>query len=312
MRTIVRALLLFVFFFSTTSLAQLSSPQNVSAEHIHFDYAGLVNDAVRVSWDIVTDGGQNVPLYNVYRAEGNSNNVADFKFLGQALWNSHYNDLDVELGKTYTYYVTAKKGETESAPSKFATVTVGDKPPDKDESGVIAGKVTDEKTGDPLEGVTVVLNTLSTTVAETAVTNSEGKYKIEAKPDQYKVYFKPNSKYHGEFYDNVKEAGNAKIITLNDGDDIKNVDAALTPVDEPVDKPDEVATVSGMVMDETDNTPLRGVMVILTSLATNMSKAMTTDSDGKYKLEVKPGDYILYFKAIPGYKSEYWNDKKNE
>ncbi|MCB0749124.1 MAG: hypothetical protein KDC90_16810, partial [Ignavibacteriae bacterium] len=106
-------LLLFALVF--TVKAQINSPQNLTAETVKYQIDGFTKVVVSLNWDESLDENSDpLPVYNIYRYEGSSSNPEEFEMLSSVIWRNSFFDNTVNIGETYSYYVSASDSENES------------------------------------------------------------------------------------------------------------------------------------------------------------------------------------------------------
>jgi len=296
-------------FFSVTLLAQPAAPQNLTANSVKYEFQGNSKIVVKLDWDKVKDSdGSDVPLYEVFKKDGDAKSSNSFSSIGEILWRNSKIDGNVEKGKTYTYYVVAKnKGKQISSPSNYAEVTVSDDGSVGVTTATVAGKVTDEITGNGIENVFVTLFNSSTLVAKTVITDNNGDYSISVLAGEFIVYFKAPQDYFHEYYDNAPKATDATFLVVSDGENVSGIDAALTPISSL-----NTFTLSGNVSDSEGNTIEAKVDLMLIGRRNSPRRhyTVTTDKNGDYSFEVKEGSKVIVF-AKPMSKNfygEFYND----
>ena len=166
----------------------------------------------------------------------------------------------------------------------------------------ISGTVTAEG-GGPIAGVEVcpwpVPYEFETDCVET---DADGHYSYPNLPAAaYRISFsvyQDNLNYVNEYYDDTIAYGEADLFHLGGGEDA-TVDAELA----------EGASISGRVLDETNDQPIEGLWVC--AWAEWVSRCGPTDAAGDYIVNGLPsGDYIVEFRAenIVNYLLEYYDD----
>ncbi len=301
MKVLKYVLLLGGLFLVSRLVAQPVAPQNLTANSMKFQFEGYTKIVVGLKWDKVKDAnGADIPLYNIYRKDGDVSSTNDFQKLGQVLWRNSYQDPNVVVGETYTYYVTAQKnGESQS--SNMAEVTVTDNPLEGGTAS-ISGMVTDEVTEIALEGIYVSAISVSALTVNTVTTDVNGSYTLELLPGEYLIYFRASQDYWPEFYDNVRHAWEASSFVLADNDSYSNIDAALTPMG----LSSEMFNISGNVSDNSGN-PVDAIVDVMSFGYRNFPRKHVrtrTDSDGNYSVAVKGGSEVVLF-AQPMNKNLY-------
>lgn len=170
--------------------------------------------------------------------------------------------------------------------------------------GIISGTVTDENTGDPLEGICVTVYDSSYGWSGSGHTNASGAYSVGGLPtDDYKVRFRdcndPRT-YLTEWYDDQPDFGPADAIAVTEKEKTGDIDAALTVG----------GTINGTVTDENTGDPLGGICV---SVSDGSSVSVVTDGAGNYNVGRLPtGDYAVRFAECTypwAYLPEWYNDQ---
>ena len=162
--------------------------------------------------------------------------------------------------------------------------------------GIIRGVVTDERTGAPIEGATVRVNSSDVHVT----TNASGFYEFADLPaGQYWIELSKLG-YVSENYDGFECRGGcdfeATLVTLAAGATII-ANAALEPL----------ASVSGTVRDGGSMAPLSGVVYVYNVEGVHLASA-NLDATGGYIQYLDPGTYFLRVTTAPGYVPELHNN----
>lgn len=153
--------------------------------------------------------------------------------------------------------------------------------------GSISGVVTNEITGQPLEGICVWSSSYKVTDAGQAVTDSSGRYRIlEVEEGMHHVHFYDcgfPDRYSDEYFDNAPESSSADLVPVTWGTETSGIDAALSPV----------GSISGVVTDDASGAPLEGMCVTASGPAYTIVK---TDSSGHFAIDtLDAGDYTVWF-----------------
>ena len=304
MKILKYTLLLAVLFLASRLIAQPDAPQNLQATTV--TYQGLDKSVVHLKWDKVKDSNnENVPLYEIFRKDGDISSDNEFVSIGEVLWAGSKIDHDVRVGNTYTYYVVAKDfSNNESSPSESVEITVGD-----DATGgggaTIAGKVTEAGTDSPLSGVYVILVSTSSFNVQSTETDAEGNYSAEVFPGEYIIYFRALQDYFPQFYNDARHVWEATRISLNDGENIGQIDAALIPMGEFTE-----FTVSGNVSN-TSGSPLNARVDIFISKDDRPVRKhlhAMTDGNGDFSIKVRENCEIVVFAQARNYFGEFYNN----
>ena len=187
----------------------------------------------------------------------------------------------VYMGDVWVYFIKEGYGTraAQAAVRPDKTVTLNMEMPQA--SAIITGRVTDKRTGEPLEGVSVWCDdgnlVLGTDVLST-VTGSDGNYQITGAVEGMELAVRFYRKDYGEMFKYIVVKG-GKTYTL---------DAELT---------NEPATISGKVTDGKSGKALSGVTVVLwADISSSEDVVTTTNSQGEYRFEnVKPGMVNMFF-----------------
>ena len=148
--------------------------------------------------------------------------------------------------------------------------------------GEISGKVTDETTGEPIQGICV---SASSGGGPGAVTDSLGNYTLDyVLPGDHVIVFyscHQPEQYRTEFYDDAPSADEATYVSTDYGSAITGIDAALL----------KWGSISGTITN-TSGEPIEGLCV------SNWygSPSASTDSSGRYTVgELYRGSYDIVF-----------------
>lgn len=159
-------------------------------------------------------------------------------------------------------------------------------------SGSISGVVTDDDTGEPIEGVLVKLwDGGGTTLLDETVTNDAGEYTFDVAPGTYDVEF-CHDDYIKEWYGDADSASGA--ITVGNGEDV-TVNEGLAS---------NAGSVSGTISDASVTLQsahgVAGVRVEVIDGDGDVVASAVTDADGAYTVEdVSPGSYRVLANTGP-------------
>jgi putative cell wall-binding protein/5-hydroxyisourate hydrolase-like protein (transthyretin family) len=210
---------------------------------------------------------------------------------------SEYHEDAEATGATH---VTVMSGSTTTVDAGLAT------------GGAIAGTVTDEMSGAPLEGVYVYVyarfGAYLYQVAWTS-TGADGTYTAGGLPTgAYVAYYQATDSGHrSEWYDDAASVSTAHLLPVDAGETLPGVDIALTPNH----------TVSGTVTDAFDGRLIHAIEVILYREAPDAYEwwdSTDTDPTGFYEIDGVPaGTYLVQFAesgtyGFTRYTSEYHAD----
>ena len=173
-------------------------------------------------------------------------------------------------------------------------------------AGSISGTVTDEASGDPIEGISVEAQDDGGGYAGSAQTDATGKYTITGLGTadyiiRFDDYGSPRE-YLQEYYDDKQGFRSADPVSVTSGSDTQNIDAALT----------KGGSISGTVTDEASGDPIAGICVNVSNDDFGFYGSDRTDSNGDYKITgLRSGDYTVYFYDCTAdeYLSEYYDDR---
>ncbi|MCC6397793.1 MAG: carboxypeptidase regulatory-like domain-containing protein, partial [Bacteroidetes bacterium] len=239
--------------------------------------------------------------YVVYRSVDDS---VQFQKLAMTNTTMYY-DHTVRGGHTYFYYVTSVMIGTgnqmvQSGPSNIAFIQIGDtvnRP-----TGVIAGTVTDDSTGDPLRGIRISFSRLrgyTTLSLPFAITDSMGMYSAKLDTGTYKVKAEPAPwmppdppPYRAEWFDDKPDWESA--------DPVQVMENASTPADFGLSRvlipTRPKGTVTGTVIDDATQLPIPGILIKFMKkgpVTVNWQPVAVTDSLGVYTMVLDTGIYFL-------------------
>jgi len=167
-------------------------------------------------------------------------------------------------------------------------------------AATIAGTVTSDADGAPVEGVLVVAQTEDAGSIHTAYTDADGRYLIEGvTAGDYRVKFEVwGANLVGEYWENTRDWSQATVLQIAEGSATTGIDAGLAAG----------AVIAGTVTRSADGTPVEGIRV--TASGESHGTAWTA-ADGTYRIEgLAPGGHTVEFDAAEGLVGEYWNDAR--
>ncbi|MEX0800723.1 MAG: carboxypeptidase regulatory-like domain-containing protein [Dehalococcoidia bacterium] len=266
----------------------------------------------------ITEDGSGIPLQDIcvgtYNTAGTwfgtvlTNGVGDYSVNGLPtddykleIFDCSFNP--VHIGEWYD-------GQTGFDSADPVSVTVGLDTTGIDASlavgGFVSGAVTEEGSGDPLEGMCVNAYDPTETWAGFDLTDANGQYWIPGlTPEDYRIVFDDCSfdPFHvSEWYDDKPDFNSADEVSVALGSGSSGVDAALTLG----------GAISGTVTEEGSGTPLEGVCIDFYDLSGAWYSSSITDSQGIYQLDRVPaGDYKTEFRHCSGatHLSEWYDDE---
>jgi 5-hydroxyisourate hydrolase-like protein (transthyretin family) len=286
-------------------------PTNLVAEQ-----APNVVPAAKLAWD----GPVGSYGFRVYRAT--DDDAAHFQVIGHVT-SPVYFDYAVRLGHVYKYYVTTvalsntSTAILESEPSNIASISFAS--PEKP-TGVVAGTVTDDSTGKPIRGISILFYRTRASITAInvsyAITDSLGQYSAKLDTGTYRVKAQPAPwmppgppAYLAEWYDNKKDMGSADPVVV-----IKD---ASVPVNFGLSRPGVTpvlkGTIAGTVIDDSAGLPIRGILIRFYRRGpstANWQPTAITDSLGSYSATLDTGTY--YVRAEGSIRSSIANVYKPE
>ncbi len=164
----------------------------------------------------------------------------------------------------------------------------------------LAGEVTEDGTGEPLESVAVIaLHAATYQIAAGDLTDASGHYDIDVDPGDYKLEFYDTTGGHRmEWHDDLPATAIASAATVTAP---ANIDASLAPV---------TGAASGTLIETGSGNPLPGIWVIAIG-PRGIDAATTAGADGTWTLPTVPaGPHRLHFVDTTGaHQAEYWDDQ---
>ncbi|MFA7362148.1 MAG: carboxypeptidase regulatory-like domain-containing protein [Candidatus Kapaibacterium sp.] len=286
--------------FVITGQTQIVPPDSVKAVVIVQPNS---NPYVKVSWVHPVLSMR----FNVYRKFGAISDTGVFVKKFSNVNGKFVNDFNVQMNKTYSYFVKAVVNNVQSISSDTVQVTLIPPPPPV--KAVVTGFVYNDSTNLPVKGAMVKFFSTTVTPHSCIVFNTDslGKFKALLNVGQYYAYIAKQG-FRFEYYNNKPNIQTADIIVLAVNDTI-NINVGLAPLTPPV-----LYNITGSVKDSVNN-PVRSRVHAYKVRGNNIhfySYGAITDSLGNYTLHVRGGDSIvvfvrpLYFDYLP----EYWDNKR--
>jgi len=298
----------FLVFATSNIFAQVDAPKNLQANTVKLEHEGGTKLSVKLTWDKVKDAnGDDIPIYEVFKKDGSESSEGSFASLGEVLWHNTKIDKDIVDGGTYTYYVVAKDGKgNQSDPSEKVEITVSSVIAGT-ESAVISGTVTDEVTGNGLEGVYVTLFSTTTLIGKTVTTDANGNYSASLLPGDYIAYFKAPQDYFPEYYNDAARVTDATFLSVGENETLTGIDAALKPISSL-----KFYHINGKVTDTEGNPVMASVSLMIMSKYNFpiRHRHARTDKNGNYSIKVREGVEVIVF-ARPLHSDlygEFYND----
>ncbi len=288
-------LLITALLFSNLLFSQPSAPTGLSAEVQNWN--GM--KYVLLTWNNETSSHIK---YFIYKKEGKLSDTNLFMKLPMSAEDNSFKDKMVMWGVSYSYYVTAFDGHSESQPSDSVEIIINDTL----KTATISGTLTDEATGLNLKDGKVELIPSFGWHYNPITVDSNGYFSANVIPGNYYIRFHSRS-YFPEFYENAFSIITATKVELKENSST-TINAALKPIEFP--KP---FTLSGKVTDETGNSIETFVSVFVLNRNCFIAKIPKdrTDSAGNYSIPVRLGDSVVVY-AVPldkDYLSEFYDNK---
>ena len=174
------------------------------------------------------------------------------------------------------------------------------------EGGSIIGLVLADEDGQPLAGSHIkAFLMVNPNRKFHALTEDVGTYKLGAIPTGTYVVHANCAGYKGEYFDDVKERGDASPVRVEEPNVTSDIDFGL----------ETGSAITGIVTDKTDDSPIAGAVVSVVTLLNDHSfhrpprflHITRTNEDGTYTIQVKPGFYLVHAIAR-GYSHEWYED----
>ncbi len=160
------------------------------------------------------------------------------------------------------------------------------------EAGKIAGTVTKDAGGGPIQGIQVCANPVHYQVGVYACATSDasGNYTISGlSEDEYRVAFSGGSSFVSEYYDNTTYSGAETVSVLNAAT-TGPIDAALA----------DAGQITGKVIDASSKAALSGFQICVKKVGQSESACTNTAPDGTYAVGgLAVGSYKVRF--LPAY-----------
>lgn len=259
----------------------------------------------------VTEQGIGAPLSSVWVA---LLRASDFSVVGGAVTDGDgaYAAL-LPTGSYYLYLVDPSRGHLagfSGVPTPVAVVNGASAVADRAMAsmrGQITGSVTEEGTGDPLDGAVVLSIGGPTTSPEGGVlTDVAGAFAFDGLPvgNHWVGYVDPTGAHTAEFYPNSPSVPAATAVVVTGGGSAA-ADASLTPQ---VVTPGGAA-LSGIVSESGSADALGNVLVAALRAADyRLVRATITDGSGGYVFDLIGGEYRLAFVDLSGRHRMEWFD----
>jgi len=170
--------------------------------------------------------------------------------------------------------------------------------------GSIAGTVTDATTTNPVQGITVSVETSGGAVVASASTLANGTYSVLDVPPgpSYVVQFNPGSDddYGTLYYNGSSSFAGATPVTVSAGVTTPSINGALQPI---------MGHITGTVTYASTNAPLSGVSVTVYDSSGSLVANASTGAGGTYTVTgLSTGSYRVSFSgAGQNYVSQYYS-----
>ncbi len=168
--------------------------------------------------------------------------------------------------------------------------------------GTIKGAVTRDSDGNPVAGLSVNAQEITTGKASYAQTQEDGSYTICGLPaGSYRIRVSSwGTCYAGEYYGNTYDENSATPVPVAMGQTISGIDISLAIG----------GKITGIVRRDADAQPIPGIYINAQESQPGVSSSATTGSDGAYTIcGLSPGNYITSVSTWgTNYIGEYYND----
>ena len=303
MKQLFHALLLSTFIggIFLSSLAQVPPPTNLVVTNYSGPMAVIV---VKLTWQAPVSPIPIVYKYNIYRKDGGLNEPGTFVKKYSNVQMTQFIDAQVQLGSTYSYYVTSVAPNGESGPSNKVQITVSSNL----QRGIIAGVVTKDVTNQPMAGAKIYFSPVGTNPPPSNTgfmftTDNLGRFKAVLPPATY-IMKSTAMGFVTEYYDNVPTQQQATPIVLNNQDSIF-VSVGLAPF-----VPTPPAIIAGLVTSDANGNPIKHAKIhFIPTMGPGPAVviAATTDSFGIFRKSLLAGSYYVRSEAM-GFIPEFYNN----
>ena len=168
----------------------------------------------------------------------------------------------------------------------------------------ISGTVRDERSGDAVEGICVMLENVDPTTGGNytgGCTDASGAYRagdIPPVPADYRVlFYDPQARYAAKYYDDATDPAAAKVVSLARGAQLTGIDGALAPG----------AVLSGRVINTATRQPIGNVCPEAFAGRTGgripfpFQQLQCSDANGHWQISALPaGAYTVRFSYLGG------------
>ena len=168
--------------------------------------------------------------------------------------------------------------------------------------GSISGTVYQADGTTPIQGAVVDAAPSQGGGGNNAVTDSNGRYRIESlAPGDYQVNARAPG-FASQFYFTGAKSASSTSVTVTSGQDTPDIDFSL----------DQGGAIEGTVFESDGFTPIPGAFVWAEQVGNGIGGENFTDVSGNYKIDsLPPGQYTVQAEA-PGFAHEYYNGSETE
>ena len=289
--TWILLLLVFLTGFAVQISAQPNTPTNLTAAmeawgnfpYVNLQWQGQINSTIR-----------DLSYFNIYRKNGAISDTGSFVKLYKGIFTNSWEDVNVQNGNAYSYYVTASNHLGESAGSDTVDVTLGSPAV----LGVITGTLKDQATGNLISNGHISFIPVLGWSLDNVTPDSTGTFSTHLSPGSYIIYSTAPG-YVPEYYNNVSRVTEATPVTVKSGDSL-NYPITLAQKVTP-----QKFILSGNVSDSSGNS-LKAKIAVYNVALNSWSRLFyqaVTDSSGNYSIQVKQGDTLVVY--AQAYNKEY-------
>jgi protocatechuate 3,4-dioxygenase beta subunit len=289
MKMLLRTLLLLIFLTSfavelgAQQSTQSNEPTNLTATKENWMNATFV----KLQWQgQIKSSARDMAYFNIYRKDGAINDSSSFKKLYKNIFINTWEDINVQKGNTYSYFVTATNRSGESKGSDTVSITLDS----ASVKAVVTGTIKDQSTGSAIPKARISFIPVSGWDLINFTADSTGAFSTKLEAGNYIIYSTAPG-YVPEYYDNTTQIFNATKVTVKSGDSL-NFDITLAAKVTP-----KKYTLSGNVSDSLGN-PLKADIEVYNVALNAWSRIFyhaNTDSSGNYSLQVKQGDTLVVY-----------------
>ena len=168
-----------------------------------------------------------------------------------------------------------------------------------DTMGTISGIVTEQGTGTPIAGATVIAYSLADGQSGQTATGADGSYTVEGLMNGTFVVYAEHATHSPVYYNGVPDAISATPVDVMFGSNTPNINMAMA----------RMGSISGMVVEDATGNPIEKAMVTVLNAASGTAVwSSVTGTDGTYRVEgLDTGTYRLMV-SHEQYITEYYNN----